>query len=157
YYPTDLPWGLWPFSGEAITLYAYYERPDDWHRKPGDWPLDPTPAGAFDALLADAPAAKDPFAHLPERFARPRTTARETIAHLYAAIDRLFGEPGMITGDPAQQVPAAVVDLPQLVEIADRDDARRAIELIVEQGEGGPRDRDDSHFGMFLAIHHEHQ
>src|SRR5262249_17820653 len=46
-------------------------------------------------------------------------------------------------------------DLPQLVEITGRDDARRAIELIVEQGEGAPQDRDDSHFGMFLSVHDE--
>ena len=66
YYPTGLPWGLWPFRAQVIELYAWYERPDNWGDQPPDRPEeDPLEAGRFPALTADSPAAKDPFAHLP--------------------------------------------------------------------------------------------
>lgn len=158
YYPTGLPWGLWPFSPEAIELYAFYERPATWDGGlPPQWPEEgPLERGDFDRLLADAPAGKDPFAHLPGHFRRPRTVAHETIGELYEAIAQAIRTiPNVIIGDPRVQVDGAMVDFPQLIQVFTVDDAVRAIDLIVEQGEGAPADRDDSHFGVFVGIYED--
>jgi hypothetical protein len=154
YYPTGLPWGLWTFRAQVIELYAWYERPDNWGDQPPDWPdEDPLEAGRFPVLTADSPAAKDPFAHLPDRYARPRATPHETIVDLYAAIGQAYRDlPGMVIGDPADQLTGAMLDSPQLIEVVDVPTALAAIELIVEQGEGRPDDEPDSHVGAYLAI-----
>ncbi|HTZ45870.1 MAG TPA: ferritin-like domain-containing protein [Jatrophihabitans sp.] len=154
YYPTGLPWGLWPFQQQVVELYACYERPATWHRPPPDWlPLVEPADRAFPALLADAPPAKDPFAHLPGRFDRPQATGHETIGQLYAAIAEAFSAlPGVIVGDPARQLDGRTMGIPQLVRVVDVPSALAAIELIVEQGEGLADDRPDSHFGAFLGI-----
>jgi hypothetical protein len=154
YYPTGLPWGLWPFSAEVIELYAWYERPDDWGDQPPDWPReDPLGAGRFDPLSADAPATKDPFAHLPDRYPRPRATPHETIADLYAAIAAaLTTLPDVVIGDPADQLDGTQLDSPQLTIVTDVPSALAAIDLIVEQGEGRPDDEPDSHVGAYLAV-----
>ena len=154
YYPTGLPWGLWPFRAEVIELYAWYERPDNWGDQPPDWPQeDPLGSGRFTLLTADAPAAKDPFAHLPDRYPRPRATPYETIADLYAAIAAAFTElPDVVIGDPADQLDGRLLDSPQLAVVTDVTSALAAIDLIVEQGEGRPDDEPDSHVGAYLAI-----
>ena len=155
YYPTGLPWGLWPFSEAVMGLYALYERPAQWERPVPDWLEDSPDKASFAGLLTDSPAEKDPFAHLPERFDRPRVSEHETIGELYRAIEQLLDEPGMIIGNPRDQVDGRTVDFPQLVQVIDEDSARRAVHLIVEQGEGAPADRADSHFGIFLGVIHE--
>ena len=153
YYPTGLPWGLWPFALDVVELYACYERPAQWlHGAPPDWlPLDRSTA--FPELLADAPAFKDPFAHLPARFDRPQAVPQETIGQLYAAIAAAFEAiPGVIIGDPSRQLDGRTMGVPQLVRVVDVPSALRAIELVVEQGEGLADDRPDSHFGAFLTL-----
>ena len=45
-----------------------------------------------------------------------------------------------------------MVDFPQLVKVVDRASAQQAVSLIMTQGEGSPRDRPDSHYGVFTAI-----
>ncbi len=149
YYPTDLPWGLWPFALDTTALYACYERPTDAPPMPGPW--------TSDDLAVDARGELDPFGHLPSRFARPRATSHETIAQLYGEIEGLVDEPAMIVGDPSDQIPGVLVDLPDLVEVTDRASANAAIERIVAQGEGAPLDRADSHYGIFVAMHREHR
>lgn len=153
YYPTGLPWGLWPFGLDVVELYACYERPAQWlHGAPPDWlPLERS--DAFPSLLADAPSEKDPFAHLPSRFERPQAVSQETIGQLYAAIALAFQEiPGVIIGDPARQLDGRTMGIPQLVRVVDVPSALRGIELVVEQGEGLADDRPDSHFGAFLTM-----
>ena len=154
YYPTGLPWGLWPLRQDVIELYASYERPAQWHRPPPEWlALDRPAEEAFPGLLADAPPDKDPFGHLPAGFDRPQATGFETIGQLYAAIAAAFQAiPGLIIGDPARQLDGRAMGVPQLVKVVDLPSALRAIELIVEQGEGLADDRPDSHFGAFLTL-----
>lgn len=154
YYPTGLPWGLWPFRYEVIELYAWYERPDDWPGPPWWWSSgDPLEHNRFQPLLADSPAEKDPFAHLPGRFARPKAGGQRTIADLYAQIAGSFHQvPDVIIGDADKQLDGAEFDAPTLVAVTDVDAADRAVEMIVEQGEGRPDDVPDSHLGAYLSI-----
>jgi hypothetical protein len=157
YYPTGLPWGLWPFRAEVIELFAFYERPAHWqHRPAGFRNLEHLTAEAAAALLTDSPPAKDPFAHLPDLFDRPRASRHETIGELYAAIAHGFRTiADVIIGDRAQQLDGHRIGSPQLIQIVDVPSALNAIDLIVEQGEGYTDDRPDSHLGAFLTIHRE--
>jgi hypothetical protein len=157
YYPTGLPWGLWPFRSEVIELFAWYERPAHWQHRPAAFRnlerLGPDAAVAF---LTDSPAVKDPFAHLPDLFDRPRASRHDTIGELYAAIAHGFRTvPDVIIGDRAQQLDGRRTASPQLIQIIDITTALSAIDLIVEQGEGYTDDRPDSHLGAFLTIHRE--
>ena len=159
YYPTHLPWGLLPFSREAIRLYACYERPNN-----------PTPEqqnllGKLDfdeaALYHEQPAefgAKRPRRHLPPRYANqhPRSTQYETIGALYEAIRTAILELDkrvpLFIGPPDAQVDGGMIDFPQIYKVVDSESAVAAIDLIVRQGEGCAEDRQDSHFGLFLNI-----
>jgi hypothetical protein len=159
YYPTDLPWGLWPFSRETIILYALYERPSEFKSPRPDWlPSDPNREGSFKSLLADAPTGKDPFNHLPSEFGRPQASRYITIEELYREIAEGFRHiPGeIIVGPPEAQVSGNMVDMPQLMEVHDRQEALKAIKLIIDQGEGSPSDRVDSHFGLFVSMYSEY-
>lgn len=159
YYPTDLPWGLWPFSRDTIILYALYERPSEFKSPRPDWlPSDHSHDGAFASLLADAPVNKDPFNYLPSEFERPQASRYITIEELYREIAEGFRHiPGeIIVGPPEAQVSGAMVDMPQLIQVFDREEALRAIRLIIDQGEGSPSDRVDSHFGLFVDMYSEY-
>jgi hypothetical protein len=159
YYPTGLPWGLWPFSRETIILYALYERPTEFTSTRPDWlPSDPYLEGTFESLLADAPTAKDPFNYLPDEFDRPQASSYITIEQLYREIAEGFRHiPAEIMVGPADaQVPASMVDMPQLMQVRSREDALEAINLIIDQGEGSPSDRVDSHFGLFVDMYAEY-
>lgn len=169
YYPTDLPWGLWPFSEDALGLYASYERPAS---VPPEHPCAQFDAPALLRLRqphagqGGASGGPQPhaFEHLPEQMfqdLRPRATRYETIGQLYGAIAEAFARllpDRLLIGAPAIQVTAGESHFPQVREILTREDALRAIRLIVEQGEGdqGLAVREvsvaDSHFGVFCRI-----
>lgn len=159
YYPTDLPWGLWPFSKETIILYALYERPSEFKSPRPDWlPSDPYREGTLASLLADAPTTKDPFNYLPSEFERPQASRYITIEELYREIAEGFRRiPGEIIVGPSEaQVSGDMVDMPQLMQVFEREEALNAIKLIIDQGEGCPSDRVDSHFGLFVSMHAEY-
>lgn len=154
YYPTGLPWGLWPFSRDALVLYALYERPTRPNAALPAWLTDTRQVDAALARLhAQAPAEKDPFHFLPSSFERPRASGFTSVGELYRQIAEDLREGGDIFHGPAAaQVAPRTVDLPQLLEVFDLDHALQGVELIITQGEGSPSDRADSHFGIFVAM-----
>jgi hypothetical protein len=168
YYPTRLPWGLFPFSRDTISVYALYERPtpelsDELRRL-----VEPSATGlSLEAsLFREDPTAfraKRPHDALPGRYdaLRPKTTSAVTIGELYTAIRNAFealtppsGE--LFIGDPELQMDGRRIDFQDVTEIRSRPDAARAIDLIIRQGEGAPQDRIDSHFGVFVNILREY-
>lgn len=160
YYPTDLPWGLWPLSPATLVLYALYERPLDRpaHTLP-DWLPGPDCLQEVHGATfwRDAPEAKDPFAHLPDEFERPVASHFLSIAQLYQQIAsdlRELGQSGLI-GPPGAQVGPALMDMPQLLPVFTLQQALDGVALITLQGEGSPSDRADSHFGMFVGMYEE--
>jgi hypothetical protein len=85
-----------------------------------------------------------------------------TIGHLYKAIrtnlatlHRELGAEALFLGDAASQLDIKVIDLAGVEPIGDLAGATKAIDTIVEQGEGSPSDREDSHYREFLAIRRE--
>ena len=92
----------------------------------------------------------------------PNAQDYATIGHLYEAIrtnltalDRELGGGGLFLGDAASQVGRFVIDSDGVEPIADLAAAQRAIDIIVEQGEGSSGDRADSHYRSFLTIQAE--
>ncbi|WP_293881247.1 ferritin-like protein [Sphingomonas sp.] len=76
--------------------------------------------------------------------------------NLVASVKRL-GEAELFVGPVAGQVGPDVIDLEGVATIGDLASALAAIETIVEQGEGSPGDRADSHYQRFLAVRSEYQ
>jgi hypothetical protein len=85
--------------------------------------------------------------------------AWRTVGHLYRGIEaglaqlcRRYGEDAVFIGPPTAQAVTATFEWTDLAAVTDLASASRAIELIVEQGEGAPGDWPDSHFGRFVGI-----
>jgi hypothetical protein len=55
-------------------------------------------------------------------------------------------------GPPGVQAVTDIFEWPELIAVTDLASARRAIEVIVEQGEGARGDWIKSHFGTFVGI-----
>ncbi|HYL27418.1 MAG TPA: ferritin-like domain-containing protein, partial [Candidatus Nitrosotalea sp.] len=84
-----------------------------------------------------------------------------TVGEFYHKIESAFlriPEDRLFIGDPAVQANPAYLDLPkELVQVVDAESARRAIEMIVQQGESPTADHPDAHFNVFDTIRTEYQ
>jgi hypothetical protein len=99
--------------------------------------------------------ADDDIVPAPQEFA--------TVGHLYRAIDVGFswltgtlGADRLFIGPAPAQTSPDVMHWDGLVAVTDLDSAHRAIDVIVEQGEGATGDWREAHFGKFLAIYDEY-
>ena len=97
------------------------------------------------------PASAGQFVAVPEPW--------RTVGHLYRGIEaglaRLcgrYGEDAVFIGPPAAQAVTATFEWKELTAVTGLASASRAIELIVEQGEGARGDWVSSHFGRFVGI-----
>jgi len=82
-----------------------------------------------------------------------------TVGHLYRGIEAglahlvdRYGDAAVFIGPPKAQATTEVFEWPQLTAVTDLASASRAIEVIVEQGEGARGDWVNSHFGKFVGI-----
>jgi hypothetical protein len=94
----------------------------------------------------------------------PRGQDFTTQGHLYRSIDAglatlaaKLGEETLFIGPAFHQADESTFRWPDLVPITDLDTASRAIERIVEQGEGATGDWATAHYGRFLAVLEEYQ
>jgi hypothetical protein len=86
----------------------------------------------------------------------------DTIGHLYEAIRENIrslaadlGEQTLFLSGVSGQLGSDDVDMEGIEAISDVASAMAAIDLVVEQGEGSPADREDSHYRSFIAIRDE--
>ncbi|HZV78900.1 MAG TPA: ferritin-like domain-containing protein [Candidatus Binatus sp.] len=83
-----------------------------------------------------------------------------TVGEFYHKIESAFDcipAERLFIGDPALQANPNYLDLPMdLVEIEDVASARKAIEMIIEQGEAPTKDHPDAHFSVFDSIRNEY-
>jgi hypothetical protein len=128
-----------------LRHFAFLERPEG---------MDVADADAFAALEKAAPL---PAAH--EDDIGPRLQDFETIGNLYRAVEiglgRLaerLGEQTLFLGPPAAQATDAHFRWVELVAVTDLASAQRAIDTIVEQGEGARGDWREAHFGRLITI-----
>lgn len=92
----------------------------------------------------------------------PGSQDYETVGHLYRAIraglvhlSATLGEDILFCGEASAQISKSDVGLPGLDVVTDLASACRAIDTIVEQGEGAPGHSDAGHYARFLKIKEE--
>ena len=145
YFPSGVAVRLTPFNAETLKHFIFLERPQDVRGQDSE-AFSQDGYEREQACLGLMPSAQD----------------YATIGHLYEAIrtnlialERELGSQGLFLGDAASQVGRAVIDLEGVAPIADLAAGGRAIDIIVEQGEGSSADREVSHYRSFLTIQRE--
>jgi hypothetical protein len=94
----------------------------------------------------------------------PRGQEFATVGHLYRSIEHglafladKLGEDRLFIGPAFQQADETAFGWPDLQPITNLARANRAIERIVEQGEGARGDWANAHYGRFLAVVEQYQ
>jgi hypothetical protein len=145
YFPSGVAVRLTGFNAETLKHFIFLERPQDVRGEDSDSFVQASyrRGQAHPGLM---PNAQD----------------YATIGHLYEAIranlialeQELDGD-GLFLGDIACQVGQSVIDLEGVEPITDLVAAQKAIDVIVEQGEGSAADTEKSHYQSFLTIQRE--
>ncbi len=144
-YPAGVRIALMPFGEAALRHFAFLERPEG---------MAMDDAEGFEALERVAPAPHDEADEIV-----PHLQDFATIGHLYrsmqgglAHLAGKLGESRLFVGPPDAQATAAHFRWEELVAVVDLASANRAIETIVEQGEGARGAWRDAHFGQLVAV-----
>ena len=143
HYPAGVHLALLPFGDQALRHFMYLERPEGMDLEDADG------MAAFGRALPAMEAGE----------IVPRAQDFATVGHLYRSIEAgiahladKFGERWLFVGPPRAQATQQHFGWPELIPVTDVASAQRAIDEILEQGEG-PRGRwQDAHFGQFVAI-----
>ncbi|HYF57846.1 MAG TPA: ferritin-like protein [Burkholderiaceae bacterium] len=148
YFPSGVVVRLAPFDRDTLDHFVFLERPTG-HALPDGRGYDDEP----DYVREQA-----------YRGLTPSLQDYATVGHLYEAVrtnlveaSRQLGEARLFVGSAAAQIGPPTVDLPGVAVVDGLAAALRAIDTIVEQGEGSPGDRDDSHYLAFLSIRDEYE
>lgn len=146
WFPADVVMRLAAFCENTIDHFMYIERPEGIRLKDGagfDHP-DHHPRAARPELLSPTP--------------RDYTSQGQLYHSVLRGLGRLsqeIGEDNVFVGHGEAQIGTAEFAMPGLFKIRNLADARRAVEEIVQQGEGAPAHRDGSHYQRFAAIKEE--
>ena len=148
HYPAGVQLALLPFGEQALRHFMFLERPEG---------MDLADAEGLAAVGAAAPL-------LSERDIVPRGQDFATVGHLYRSIEAGLahlaaknGEDWLFVGPPRAQATADHFGWPELIRVTDLASARRAVEEILEQGEGPRGHWRDAHFGQFVNILDEYE
>jgi CDGSH-type Zn-finger protein/truncated hemoglobin YjbI len=149
HYPAGVNLTLVPFGERALQHFIFLERPEGMEYE-GAEGLD-LPAHEAVPLMA-------------ERDIVPQPQDFATVGHLYRSIEHGFdhlaeklGEDNLFVGPPRAQAIPANFTWPELVTVTDLASAHRAIDTILEQGEGARGDWEHAHFGQFVQILDEYR
>ena len=144
WYPADVQIALVPFGERALRHFMYLERPEGMSLQDAEGF---SHVGGMDPIRVDDPQVT------------PGPEEWHTVGHLYRGIEsglaRLvgrYGEEAVFIGPPHAQATTEIFEWKELTAVTDLASASRAIEVIVEQGEGARGDWVDSHFGRFVGI-----
>lgn len=148
YYPPEVQLALMPFSENALSHFIYLERPEEMNDQ-------------------DAPEFEPvglPFADIHGGELVPVAQNFGTVGLLYRAIEQgmlilatRHGEDKLFVGPPSAQATGDYFRWPELVAVTDLSSAGKAIEFIVEQGEGARGAWQESHYGRFLQVLDEYR
>jgi len=147
HYPAGVHLALLPFGEPALQHFMFLERPEG---------MDLDDAEGMAAWGRAAPAMQ------PGEIV-PRSQDFKTVGHLYRSIEagfaRLagkFGERRLFVGPPRAQATEQYFGWPELVAVTGTASAQKAIDEILEQGEGPRGNWKDAHFGQFVQIMDEY-
>ena len=142
-YPPSVQVRLMPFGEAALQHFVYLERPEG---------TEGTDAEGFEPAGLPLPPMT------PEEII-PRGQEFATVSHLYRSVEQglallaeRIGEDRLFIGPAFQQADEHAFGWPDLHPITDLAGAQRAIDRIVEQGEGARGDWAGAHYGRFLAV-----
>jgi CDGSH-type Zn-finger protein/truncated hemoglobin YjbI len=148
HYPAGVQLALLPFGEQALRHFMFLERPEGMDLQ--------------DASGLAASGRAQPL--LSERDIVPRGQDFATVGHLYRSIEaglahlaELHGEDWLFVGPPRAQATTEHFSWPELIPVIDLASAQRAIDEILEQGEGSRGNWQDAHFGQFVEILDEYQ
>jgi CDGSH-type Zn-finger protein/uncharacterized Fe-S cluster protein YjdI len=147
-FPADVSVSLLPFDAATLDHFIYVERPsqsDDVDGGNIDKPVYSRDMARAD-LASDTPVDYTTVGEL-----------YQAIADSLAPLAADLGEQGLFVGRPEAQLSQADVFLPGLCTIDTESDARRALALIVEQGEGSLVCEETSHYARFRTIREQWQ
>ncbi len=143
HYPAGVHLTLLPFGEQALRHFMFLERPEGM--------------ALHDAVGLAAFSRAEPVVRGGDIVPRGQDFA--TVGHLYRSIEAgiahladKYGEDWLFVGPPRAQATAAYFNWPELIAVTDVASAQRAIDEILEQGEGPRGDWRDAHFGQFVAI-----
>jgi hypothetical protein len=147
YHPSSIVVRLAPFSRATAEHFVYLERPEGV-------PMEPAP-GYEPPLEYERQSGVNRLTPTAEEY--------DTVTHLYRGIEHGFaelaerlGEQGLFLGDPKAQVDEALLSFNGFHTVTDLASAQAAIATIIEQGEGGRADAEQSHYARFRAIRDEY-
>jgi CDGSH-type Zn-finger protein/truncated hemoglobin YjbI len=148
HYPAGVQLVLLPFGEQALRHFMFLERPEG---------MDLKDAAGLAAVAGAVPV-------MSERDIVPRGQDFATVGHLYRSIEaglaRLvdkYGEDWLFVGPPRAQATAEHFQWRELVAVTDLASAQRAIDEILEQGEGPRGQWRNAHFGQFVDILDEYE
>jgi CDGSH-type Zn-finger protein/truncated hemoglobin YjbI len=151
HYPAGVHLALVPFSEEALRHFMFLERPEG---------MDLEDAAGMAAFANAAPVVV-PRVQVDEIVPRGQDFA--TVGHLYRSIEAgiahlasKLGEEVLFIGPARAQATQQYFGWPELIAVTDVASAQRAIDEILEQGEGARGDWRAAHFGQFVAILEEY-
>jgi hypothetical protein len=144
-YPAGVRIELLPFGEAALRHFAFLERPEG---------MDIEDAEGFEAIEQAVALPHDEQDEIV-----PHLQEFDTIGQLYrsiqAGLEHLaarLGPERLFIGPANAQATEEHFRWPELVPVTDLESARRAIDTIVEQGEGARGEWRDAHFGRLLGI-----
>ncbi len=143
HYPAGVHLALLPFGGPALQHFMFLERPEG---------MDLDDAEGMAAFGRAVPA-------MAEGEIVPRGQDFKTVGHLYRSIEAgiahladKFGERRLFVGPPRAQATQQYFGWAELIPVTDAASAQKAIDEILEQGEGPRGNWKDAHFGQFVEI-----
>ena len=147
YHPSSLVVRLAPLTRDTLAHFVYLERPEG---------MDMAQAPGYESALSYERRS-------PRTTLTPTAEDFDTVSHLYRGIEEGFetlaeriGESALFAGDPAAQVGQELMSLPELFPVTDLASALKAVQVIVEQGEGGRGCTTESHYERFRAMAEEY-
>jgi hypothetical protein len=149
HYPAGVNLKLVPFGEPALQHFMFLERPEGMALE-GAQEID-APVHEAVPLLAEGDIV-------------PQLQDFATVGHLYRSIEEglahlaeKFGERHLFVGPPRAQATSADFRWPELVAVTDSASAQRALDTILEQGEGARGHWQAAHFGQFVQILDEYR
>jgi Ferritin-like len=143
YYAPGVQLALLPFGEQALRHFVYLERPEG---------INLQDAEGFEVHEEARPVmSRDEIVPRPQDFG--------TVGFLYRSIEEGFkrlverhGEEWLFIGPKRAQASGDTFRWPDLVRVVDLESACRAIDTIVEQGEGPRGHWADAHYGRLLVV-----
>ena len=149
HYPAGVNLTLVPFGERALQHFMFLERPEGMALE-GAEGID-APVHEAVPLMAEGDIV-------------PQLQDFATIGHLYRSIEHglahladKFGERNLFVGPPRAQATSTDFHWPELVAVTDLASAQRALDTILEQGEGARGHWEAAHFGQFVQVLEEYR